>query len=486
MLRLKVIVSFFAFLAIYGSMQAGGFVAYSTAKIFDIHGDTSYLEVDIKVPANSLKFSLANMKGYSAKIKIYIGIYQNDKVVYADKYILNSPIIENKLNNNFNILDARRVKLSPGDYSLELFLQDANDTSQHAFMRKNITMPSPNNDIHFSDIIMLDSVYPAKESGVFTRLNYDMLPAVLDFIPPQSNNLFFYTEIYNSQLYAKNDMVQVHYSILANNKPGLSEAADSFIHTYSHVKTKSAGNVVYLFDGIDVKNLPSGEYFLQLQVLNDSQKVIAYQIMPFVRRKNGALCVSNLSHSFVDSLGYKYITDYYKYLYADETTDENDDYYRLQSKKDTSGVKAWFYQYWNVRNPQNPYQAYKDYNKLVAYCQENCKSPISPGYKSDMGRICLRYGIPDHVVNSEQEPVAYEYQIWRYDFARRQTNIHFVFYNPSQVPYDYVLLNSDAIGESKNPKWKEFIYRRTNTDTDLDHDTMPKGVGNQLDNLMKE
>jgi len=486
MLRLRSIFSIFALFAICGSVQAGGFVAYSTAKVFDIPGDTAYLEVDIKVPANSLKFLLSNLKDYSAKINVYIGIYQNDKAVYADKYILNSPAVENKLNNNFNILDAKRVKLLPGAYSLELFLQDGNDTTQHAFMRKAIAMPSPNNNIHFSDIVMLDSVYPAKENSVFTRFNYNLLPAVLDFIPPQSNNLFFYTEIYNSLSYTKNGMVQVRYSIMANNKPGINEAADSFIHAYNHIKTKSAGDVIYLFDGIDVKNLPSGEYFLQLQVLNDSQKVIAYQIMPFVRRNNGMLNARNLSHSFVDSLGYKYIIDYYKYLYADETADENDGYYLLQAKKDTIGIKAWFYQYWKTRNPQSPYQAYKDYNKLVAYCQENFKSPVSPGYKSDMGRICLRYGIPDHIVTSEQEPVAYEYQIWRYDFARRQTNIHFVFYNPTQVPYDYVLLNSDAIGESKNPKWKEFIYRRTNTDTDLDHDTMPKGVGNQLDNLMKE
>jgi len=490
--RIKKVLSFFVLLALCTNVKGGNFVAYSTANVYDIPGDTSYLEVDFKVPATSLKFMLEDLQGYDAKLKIYIGIYQNNNAVYADKYIITSPKIDSKLDLNFNILDAKRIKLPPGTYALELFFQDANDTSQHAFIRKEIIVPPVNNDIHFSDIEMLDSAYPAKEKGVFTRFNYNLLPAIVNFIPVYNNTLFFYTEIYNSQPYAKNGLVQVHYSIVASNNADINRETDSFVHTYSHIKTKAAAKAIYLFDGIDIKNLPSGEYFLQLQIFNDSQRVIASRVMPFIRRgkKSGALdafsALHLAAHSFIDSLGYKNIANYYPYLYSVETMDENDEFARLKSKGDTLGIKAWFYKFWQVRAPQNPYQAYKDYDRLLAYSQEKYKSPISPGYKTDMGRVCLRYGIPDHIASAEEKPAAYAYQIWRYSYTKGQVNIHFVFYNPTSSPNDFVLLHSDATGEIANPGWKTLIYRRTSANDDLDHETMPKGLGKELDQKMAE
>ena len=483
MLRVKTILFLFAMLFASVSLKAGGFVAYSMASIFDVPGDTSYLELDFKVPASSLKFTLADIEKYTAKLNVYIGIYHDDKAVYADKYILTSPALENKTHINFNILDAKRIKLLPGNYILELFLQDGNDTSQHAFVRKEVQMPLLKSNIHFSDIIMLDTVYQSSEAGVFTRFNYNMLPAVVNLVPASGNNLFFYTEIYNSQLVAKNGLVQIHYSI-KNNK------SDSIIRKYTRIKTKTAAPVIYLFDGIDVKSLPSGEYFLKLEILDDSQKVIASQVMPFIRWKKLELIANDYSHmpanAFVDSLKFKYVTDFYKYLYAIEKMDEYDKFSSLQSKNDSVGIKVWFYKFWVARDPYNPYKAYIDYKKLVEYCQENYKSPVGPGYKTDRGRICLRYGVPDHVVSSEDEPSAYQYQIWRYNDALNQSNIHFVFYNPTQMPNDFVLLNSDAIGETHNPLWKKFIYKRTTTNTNMNQNVIPKNFGDQLDMRMAE
>ncbi|MEN9415836.1 MAG: hypothetical protein RLZ62_2140, partial [Bacteroidota bacterium] len=48
--------------------------------------------------------------------------------------------------------------------------------------------------------------------------------------------------------------------------------------------------------------------------------------------------------------------------------------------------------------------------------------------------------------------------------STNQTNVKFLFYNPSLAGDDFILLHSTARGEISNPKWERELYRRNPTE----------------------
>jgi len=82
------------------------------------------------------------------------------------------------------------------------------------------------------------------------------------------------------------------------------------------------------------------------------------------------------------------------------------------------------------------------------------------GFESDRGYIFMKYGKPSDVIRVEDDPSAPPYEIWSYnDFPKtRQSNVKFLFYNPSLATGQFVMLHSTAYGEVNNPQWERQLY----------------------------
>ena len=83
------------------------------------------------------------------------------------------------------------------------------------------------------------------------------------------------------------------------------------------------------------------------------------------------------------------------------------------------------------------------------------------GYETDRGRVFLKYGAPDRIVQNHNEPGAYPYEIWHYYTLEKQRNKKFVFMTRDIATNDFQLIHSDAIGELNNSRWTSEIYSRT-------------------------
>jgi hypothetical protein len=74
----------------------------------------------------------------------------------------------------------------------------------------------------------------------------------------------------------------------------------------------------------------------------------------------------------------------------------------------------------------------------------------------------LQYGEPNDVVTRVNEPGAFPYEIWQYyTLPDGQSNVRFIFYEPTLVTNNYRLLHSNAIGELQEPRWKMLVYAKT-------------------------
>jgi hypothetical protein len=108
-------------------------------------------------------------------------------------------------------------------------------------------------------------------------------------------------------------------------------------------------------------------------------------------------------------------------------------------------------------------------------------TPNSRGYETDRGRVFLKYGPPNIVSESYNEPAAYPYEIWQYyTLGESQRNKKFVFYTIDIVTNDFQLVHSDAIGETSNYRWQVEIHKRTFDPYNLDRDRYPDAWGSDV------
>ncbi len=118
-------------------------------------------------------------------------------------------------------------------------------------------------------------------------------------------------------------------------------------------------------------------------------------------------------------------------------------------------MQQFFLNFWRSRNNADPEAEWYDYKKEVAKVNNDYTTQVRKGYDTDRGRVYLKYGPPNIITESYDEPSAYPYEIWHYyTLGENQRNKKFVFYTYDIVTNDFQLLHSDAIGELSNYRWQ--------------------------------
>jgi GWxTD domain-containing protein len=232
---------------------------------------------------------------------------------------------------------------------------------------------------------------------------------------------------------------------------------------------------------IPLEDLPSGNYNLVMEARNRENELLAQNavffqrsnILPFsdtddFRQRD----ISNTFASYItgrDTLA-EYINSLFPIASPLEITFLNN-----QLKiADVKIMQQFFYDFWVRRNPINPEKAWVDYNIEVMKVNNEFGNRVRKGHQTEQGRIYLKYGPPNTITRSHNEPSAYPYEIWHYYKLGNQTNRKFVFYNPDLVSRDFVLLHSDAQGEPFNNQWQMLLYKR-DTQT-RSYDEEEKGI----------
>ncbi|MDQ3072103.1 MAG: GWxTD domain-containing protein [Bacteroidota bacterium] len=434
---------------------------------FQPESDSALVEIYWKIPANEIKY----VGGQGKVLSEILLRTRTGEIVYIDKYAINSPFAKDTLALNYSLIDVRRIELPAQDYLLQITLADGNDTLRTAYHEQIIPVIIPVKNAFFSDILLLDTVKLAKTQSGFTRNNLDLMPSVVPYINEDHKRLLFYIELNRKQP----DKVRLKYSI--------KNVAGEIIGDYAIEKYKNAGLVTPIYDGWNIKELPAGIYYLHVELLDDSSKSVANKALLFYRH---TAHLGFDSFAFTVKVPAKEVRQFIPYLNPLLNADQKNELKALEHSSDTIAIKNWFLAYWQRIDSTRPYEAYTRYAKQIAYANTHYGTQLREGYLSDQGRIFLKYGLPSDVISSMEEPNAYPYEIWHYYRLESQTDVRFVFYNPTQISGEMELLHSNAFGEMQNPKWKKAIYRRTARTQHPDDNSVPDANGNNLDWRMAE
>lgn len=377
------------------------------------------------------------------------------------KVALNSPVVTDTANLDGAFIDQQRFILPNGEYDMEISVVDLNaEKALPSSERITVSVDYADNVPAISDILFFDDYAKADNPSMCTKSGLDFLPRVYPFYGASENKLKFYTELYNSNKLYDEGKFLVNYYIETSE-------SSSMMQGYSFSTRMDVAQANILLNSIDIKDLPSGNYYLVVEMRDRSNTLICSHSAFFQRSNPGVgfdmadLSGVNISNTFVSKITDRDTLSRY-IAYLDPICSETERNYcsGMMKTGDVTTMQQFLFNFWTMRSPVSPENAWKDYLAAVQRVNQSFGTTSYPGYRSDRGYVFLKYGQPDKIVESPNEPNAYPYEIWHYYTVANQRNKRFVFMSKDESTNDYHLIHSDVVGEVNNYRWQLEIYSR--------------------------
>jgi GWxTD domain-containing protein len=425
----------------------------------------TYLELYLHVVGSTVKYDSAET-GMQSKVGVTLLVYQADSVVFAERFNMNSPYVKGPT----DFVELRRLTLPPGEYDVEMNLVDLVDTTNTYRILQPCDITMQGNQFESSDIRLLSNF--KKEKGV-SRLHqngYFLEPLPYNFYHRRLESLAFYMEIYDANLHVDEDFVVV-YMI---TQPGPDNSKKVF---KKMVKRKSSTPVIPVLAKLNIKDLPSGNYLLEVECWNRSQEVLLHNEIEFQRHNPERdvqleIEAEEAELAWLDSLDGSNLDYYLKAMVPIVSYQEVESInYLLDAGKDQF-KRNYIYRYFSQNYPGEEKTAFLEYAKVARAIDKMYNSGMGYGFETDRGRVYLKYGRPKETIRVEDDQGAFPYEIWYYDNMpmTQQRDVRFLFYNPTLASNAFVLLTSTCRGERQDRQWEIELYK--NAPNDMNDNTV--------------
>ena len=230
-----------------------------------------------------------------------------------------------------------------------------------------------------------------------------------------------------------------------------------------------------MINTFDLNNLPTGNYELSIELINQKNWVIFKSTIVFQRTNlNNSMQLDRLNavlinHTFVSSISSDSISDFINCLSPIASRMESNIIDKKSENINDTLKRQFLYSFWYNRQPDNPELAWQKYKAEIDKADQLFSTKVRRGYQTDMGRIFLKYGPPNTITDRPNEPRAYPYQVWHYYKIGKFNNKRFIFYKPDLGTNEYVTLHSTLQGEYFNRNWKTDLHRRNTPGRSVDN-----------------
>jgi len=456
------------FLALTGSAQ--NMKAFISHKAYCTDKMQPYIEFTFIVGGNSVKYALNEHGKYEADVDIRVDVTKGDSVVNTLHYILSSEEFADTAGRNLpDFADIKNLPVPNGDFFLNFYLTDRNQDSMQLKYIDRIVLNFPEDKISSSRISLFEDMRAPEAPGMYIKYGFYLPPSYYNFIPESQYVLPFALEVYNTK------------RVLGANAPlkakcFIEYAENKLVALPNNIITKNltSDDVVLVIDQFNVFKLPSGNYNTVVELYDEHDSLLLVNKV-FFQRSNPSVQLDItryndvvIDNSFVSNMtNRKELEDNVRCLYPIASNVEREFFDNRMKTVETEQLQRYFYSFWLARNPNNPEEAWKKYAKMVSFVQERFGSKLEKGYRTDRGRVYLQYGQPNEIREIPSDPTTVPYEIWHYYYLDDQSNVKFVFYDPSLVGNDYELLHSNKYGETHDPSWKMKLVKNIQPQTDI-------------------
>lgn len=455
--------------------------------VFNVPDKGPFIETYLSVTGKTVVYKQNDKGQFQGNIEVTFIFRQQGEIKEYDKYQLFSPEVSDTSNIDFSFLDQQRYFIPEGDYEMEIIISDLNAGKKPFNAIQPVSIKFDNTKIGMSGIQLVESFTPATEQSILTKGGFDLIPLVFNFYPQSVNKLTYYAEIYNTE------------KILGPGEKFLIVTAIKSFETgntlkeFVSYKKQDSRPIVPVLSEYDITRLPSGNYRMVIEARDKQNALLASNEIFFQRSNpNIQFGLQDIASIDVNATFASRITspdtlqEFINCLAPKATELEKTFIYKQSKLADLKTKQQFFYNFWASRDAANPEKAWRDYYNMVLVVDNAYKTQISKGYETDRGRVYLKYGPPNIISESYNEPSSYPYEIWHYyELGDNQRNKKFVFYTTDMLTNSFKLLHSDAIGEIQNYKWQVFLNSRWYDPYNIDDVTAPQIYGSEADDYYR-
>lgn len=346
------------------------------------------------------------------------------------------PSIDSLL-NKYAIYDQWGTHLAPGDYKFSVRLSDI-ENEHEGKLHGQVRVKSFEDDaLSCSDIEFVSS-YSEKDSSHFVKGNKAIIPNPWRRYGIINPILYFYYELYDLKL-SSNNLITVTYRLINTDR----EIEKEFPHKKISVKGKSTS----IFHGLNVANVEGGIYLLTVDL-----SIGSHNINRSFSRQFEIVQADLLSYkSEISDEELELVTNIVGYIATPEK-------YAFLKSLNRQGKIKYIIKFWEDLDPtpETPKnETLEKMQKRYHYANENFGWAGIEGWKSDRGKILIKYGMPTEIDKHDSESGSLPYEVWYYQTNR---NIYFVFgdlRNDGRMS----LIHSNLEGEVSNTDWKSLLKK---------------------------
>lgn len=414
-----------------------------------------FIEVHLYLVGSTINFEKIDSLS-QAEVEVTLIFKAGEEIIKFDKYALKSPLTKEAT----DFVDLKRYTLPNGVYDLEVVINDLKEENNiGTYNTGNVVVDYSSDKMEMSDIQLLTSCVKAETESNFTKNGLKMEMAPFSFYNKQLGELIFYTEIYGADKHLKEDYM-ISYSI---DKITSLKKEKSFIIGH---KRRSAKAIDVFVMPVDISKLSSGNYDLKIEVRNKNKELLCTKSVmfqrsnPFLEKDFKDEIDFDISKTFVDNFTEHELRYSLKAIAPKLVGGDVEVMNIVLEENDLLTMKNQLFSYWANRNSINPESAYEKYMEVAKAVDNTFEWGLGYGFESDRGYTFMKYGKPTSSIQITDEPDAPPYEIWYYDdFPQtNQTNVRFLFYNPTLAGGHYRLLHSTARGELSNDGWLAVLY----------------------------
>lgn len=329
------------------------------------------------------------------------------------------------------IKDSWYNYIEPGLYSIKIKVVDSNGKC-FGYMEKEINIGA-----EYTSLPVLSDI------RFLAGRKWDDAKIYLEFCPTRSYGLlnpvlYFSYEITREDV--KEDSIFISYKI--------SDISGNTVKELPQKKLLLSSDIEKITDGINVSSIGSGIYKLNISVKSLSGVLNLEESNMF---EISQYSTSNTDESVASAGVADFVKDVFQCV---ASPDEMSDYDKLTDEAKSRFLNSYFTgKSSQMQTGKNAYLA-ELYNRYK-YANENFGWAGREGWKSDRGRILIKYGMPEEINHHFSEIDTNPYAVWIYEDNRRFEFIFGDLRNDGRL----TLLHATIEGETSNPYWKEQIIK---------------------------
>ncbi|MBM3161323.1 MAG: GWxTD domain-containing protein [Bacteroidetes bacterium] len=458
--------------------------AYLDSKQFYAPGEGNYIEFYLQFVGATAKY-VTDSSGHKAKLALAYEIKKGETVVKQDAYVLESPVAKDSIQEDF--FDLKRFSLDPGEYTLVLDVVDLNRDKSAIHASQTFTIEDRSKSVSISDLEIAELAYASDKGSVFEKSGLYILPLISTFFPSELNKIPYYLEVYNAN--QSNDTSIALVQKIINASSGLE------MENYTFAEILRANQVIPYFKTIDITNLKTGSYILEISILDRNMNRLCISDYAFERSNDRFeefnIETVTLDPAFQESIVTDSVQFYLACLIPIAKPAESKNIIQTLKLKNEEKSRKHIQAFWIQVSADRGGKAYDEwlkYKEQVKMVERLYSTNFQDGFETDRGRVYLKYGAPSTVITKEVSASEYPYEIWTYDKVGIYSNRRFLFYNPDLVNNAYRLLHSDMLGERKTPGWAQVLSSRNTNQGDVDNPNkyLSPSVGNNSQDFFRQ